>query len=285
MPARSYALTTSHPLVPLAFNYVSERPAAIERVSMPPRTLTVSGAAFSTRAGAQDCFDKGDKSLLPLSTSGDITEYRVITLDENGLEFQHKLSLGERNKKLKVDNKSLMHRVQDLEKANQDAAREKEDAVRANQDADRVIFQWEMATKALQAFGRLLSADPSAISEDTRAAMVHHSIKDDLRYLSLQHRNYQNERNQQTHAASIAYASIPIHYRQILENLVHAKAAISEDRARIAHPSVRKSDVAGFLAPYIEQQINPATELLKAMQDVKVMHHLTGDLVPLFVEG
>lgn len=180
-----------------------------------------------------------------------------------------------------------MHRVQVLEQAKQDADRAKQDAERAKQDADRVIFQWEMATKALQAFGQLLSADPSAISEDTRAAMVHHSIKDviDLRYLSLQHRNYQNERNQQTHAASIAYASIPIHYRQILENLVHAKAAISEDRARIAHPSVRKSDVAGFLAPYIEQQINPATELLKAMQDVKVMHHLTGDLVPLFVEG
>lgn len=55
----------------------------------------MSGAAFSTRAGAQDCFEKGDKALLALSTSGDISEYRVIALDENGLQFEHKLSLGE----------------------------------------------------------------------------------------------------------------------------------------------------------------------------------------------
>ena len=55
----------------------------------------MSGGAFSTPAGAQECFDKGDRALLALGTSGDISENRVSSVDENGVHPEHKLPYGE----------------------------------------------------------------------------------------------------------------------------------------------------------------------------------------------
>jgi hypothetical protein len=86
-----------------------------------------------------------------------------------------------------------------------------------------------------------------------------------LRSLSQQHNVYHNQRSARTHAASTIYNSIPIYYRQILDHLVRTKAAIYLDRAIITHPPVKKSEISGFLAPYFQQQMNPATELLRAV--------------------
>ncbi|EDR04247.1 uncharacterized protein LACBIDRAFT_330740 [Laccaria bicolor S238N-H82] len=265
MPTRSYAQTTSKPLVPISFNYVAERPEMIQSLTMPPRTITVSGAAFSTSAGAQECFDKGDKSLLPLSTSGDITEYQVTAVDENGVEFKHKLPFGERNEKLKLDNKSLLGRVEVLTRRVHDL----EQTQQRQQDADRVIHQWQMASTAVEAYERLLLREPRAVSKASRTAMNNHSIRDvsELRYLSIQHRMDENERSNRTQAALTIYNSIPLHYRQILDRLVRAKTALSQDRTPLAHPAVKKSEIAGFLAPHFGHQTNPATELLRTVQD------------------
>ena len=95
MPPRTYAPAASRPLIPVTFNYIAEKPETIERRSMPSRTIPVSGGAFSTSAGAQQCFDKGDRALLPLSTLGEIDEYRVLSVDEKGVHFEHKLSFVE----------------------------------------------------------------------------------------------------------------------------------------------------------------------------------------------
>ena len=95
MPPRTYAQAASQPFVPLTFNYVAERPERIERFAMPSRTIPVSGGAFSTATAAQQCFDKGDKALLALSTSDEIDEYCVRSINENGVQFEHKLSFVE----------------------------------------------------------------------------------------------------------------------------------------------------------------------------------------------
>ena len=106
-----------------------------------------------------------------------------------------------------------------------------------------------------------------------------------LRSLSQQYNVYHNQRSARTRAASTIYNSIPIHYRRILDHLVHAKAAVYSDRAIITHPPVKKSEISAFLAPYFPQQTNPATELLRAVQDVEVIDSVSGELVPMFVEG
>jgi hypothetical protein len=93
MPPRTYAQAASQPLLLKRFNYIAERPELIERRSMPPKTISVSANAFSTSTGAQERFDQGDRALLPLSTSGNLNEYQVLAVDENGVHFEHKLSL------------------------------------------------------------------------------------------------------------------------------------------------------------------------------------------------
>ena len=95
MPPRTYAQAASRPLIPISFNYIAEKPELIQRSTMPSKTIIVSGGAFSTPAAAQERFDKGDRALLALGTSGDISEYRVSSVDENGVHFQHKLPYGE----------------------------------------------------------------------------------------------------------------------------------------------------------------------------------------------
>jgi len=95
MPPRTYAQAASRPLIPVTFHYIAEKPETTERLSMPSRTIPVSGGAFSTSAGAQQCFDKDDRALLPISTSGEIDEYHVLSVDENGVHFEHQLSFVE----------------------------------------------------------------------------------------------------------------------------------------------------------------------------------------------
>jgi len=64
------------------------------------------------------------------------------------------------------------------------------------------------------------------------------------------------------------------------------KAAIYPDRVIITHhPLVKKSEISALLAPYFLQQTNLATELLRAVQDVEVIDSVSGELVPMFVEG
>jgi hypothetical protein len=106
-----------------------------------------------------------------------------------------------------------------------------------------------------------------------------------LRSLSQQYDVYHHQHSAQTCAASTIYNSIPIYYRQILDHLVHAKAAIYSDRAIITHLPVKKSEISAFLAPYFQQQTNPAVELLRAVKDVEVIDSVSGELVPMFVEG
>jgi len=106
-----------------------------------------------------------------------------------------------------------------------------------------------------------------------------------LRSLSQKHDTHHNQRSARTHAASTIYNSIPIYYRRILDHLVRAKAAISSDWTIIAHAPVKKSEISAFLAPYFLQQTNPATELLRIVQDVEVTDSVSGELVPMFVEG
>jgi hypothetical protein len=82
-------------LIPITFNYIAEKPESIEHLSMPSRTVSVSGGPFSTSAGAQHCFSRGDQALLALSTSGEIDEHHVLSVNENSVQFEHKLSFVE----------------------------------------------------------------------------------------------------------------------------------------------------------------------------------------------
>ena len=94
----------------------------------------------------------------------------------------------------------------------------------------------------------------------------------------------ETKHNDRTRAASTIYNSIPLPYRQLLDRLVCAKVAIYPDREDLAHPPVKKSELAGFLAPFIGHQTNAATDLLKGVQDLQVLA-VTGEWVPMFVEG
>ena len=106
-----------------------------------------------------------------------------------------------------------------------------------------------------------------------------------LRSLSQKHDTHQNQCSARTHAASTIYNSIPIYYRRILDQFVHAKTAIYSDRMAIAHPAVKKSELSAFLVPYFLEQTNPAMELLRVVQDVEVTDSVSGELVPMFAEG
>lgn len=105
-----------------------------------------------------------------------------------------------------------------------------------------------------------------------------------LRSLSQQHA-YPNQRNARTRVASEIYNTIPLCYRQTLDQLIRAKAAVYPERALITHPTVRKSEISAFLTRYLPQQTDSATELLRAIQNVEVIDLVSGELVPMFVEG
>jgi hypothetical protein len=87
MPPHAFAQAASQPLIPITFNHIAEKPESIEHLSMPSRTVSVSGSAFSTSAGAQQCFSKGDQALLALGTSGKIDEHHVLSVNEHKLSF------------------------------------------------------------------------------------------------------------------------------------------------------------------------------------------------------
>lgn len=54
--------------------------------------LLIGADSCSTIATTQALFDRGDSSLIPLSTSGDITDYETVSVDKNRVvQFRHKL--------------------------------------------------------------------------------------------------------------------------------------------------------------------------------------------------
>ena len=92
MPPLLYARAVSQPEIPFTFKYVEDIPIALAAHQKPPTLITVVADSYSTSASAQHSFNKGDPALLALSTSGQINEYQVISVDENRqVLFKHKL--------------------------------------------------------------------------------------------------------------------------------------------------------------------------------------------------
>lgn len=247
----------------------------------------MASGVFLNAVNAQKCFDEADRTLLALSTSGEIDEYRVVSVDENGVQFEHKLPYVDRNEKLKADNKSLITTNDSLKREMHDVKERLRQIEERQQPTDDAILRWEIATKVAEAFSYLLLGEGSAVSETSKAEMAIYSIDNmtELRSLSQQHRIRPNTRTPQTTAASKIYNSIPLCYRQILDYLAREKAPVYSVRAAISHPQVKKSDISVFLAPCFQQQMNPATELLQSVQDMEVVDSVSGELVPMFVEG
>ena len=113
----------------------------------------------------------------------------------------------------------------------------------------------------------------------------HYTTVTTLRTLSQRHNRYHNRRSPRTFAASAVYNSIPVHFRQMIDRLVQAKGVTYSDRENLAYLRVKKSDILAFLAPYLLQPSNPALELLRTIEDVEVIDIVSGELVPMFVEG
>jgi hypothetical protein len=106
-----------------------------------------------------------------------------------------------------------------------------------------------------------------------------------LRSISHSYNIYEDERDDRAHVASRIYNAIPLHYRQVLDRLLQAKNLLYSDRTRISHPTVKKSEISAFLIPHLAQQANPAMDLLRNVQDAKVIDSVSGQLVPMFQEG
>jgi len=94
MPPLLYAHAVSQPEVPFTFEYVEDIPITLVAHQKPPTLISgsVIPDSYSMSASAQCSFDKDDPALLALSTSGQINEYQVISVDENcQVLFKHKL--------------------------------------------------------------------------------------------------------------------------------------------------------------------------------------------------
>jgi hypothetical protein len=70
---------------------MEEIPNSFECLSRPSAVIPVSVNTYLTYTAAQQSFDKGDPVLMVLSTSGEINEYKILSVDENGVAFGHKL--------------------------------------------------------------------------------------------------------------------------------------------------------------------------------------------------
>jgi len=92
MPPLLSARAVSQPEVPFTFEYVEDIPINPAAHQKPPTLISVIPDSYSMSASAQCSFDKDDPALLALSTSGQINEYQVISVDENcQVLFKHKL--------------------------------------------------------------------------------------------------------------------------------------------------------------------------------------------------
>ena len=104
-----------------------------------------------------------------------------------------------------------------------------------------------------------------------------------LRFQSQLHHN-NDERDDITQSASDAYNEIPIHYRNVLDELIRHKARCAVDWTIIAHPAIRKSQIETFLASHLTQQ-NMETDLLRKVPSLEVLDTTDGTYVSMFQEG
>jgi len=203
-------------------------------------------------------FRLADPALLALSTSGQVNEYK-------------------RTDRLKVENKSQSATIKDLTKRLGDVEKKLE-------ENSKKIMNWQVAAQAVEAYAILLWQEPLAIPKSTKVHLrkLHINNVLQLRFQSQLHHN-DDERDDITQSASDAYNKIPIHYRNVLDQLIRNKARCAVDRAIIAHPTICKSQIVMFLASHFTQQ-NAATDLLIKVPSLEVLDS-DGTYVSMFQEG